>query len=91
MPTIHMRAPFLSDCLNMADLENTIRSGYKEFMEQSKMENLDRRQVFGMAAAGLAAGIPWLPVVFAAGLLTELAVLWVVSLRVLTKPRRVTL
>lgn len=46
-------------------------------------------------AAGLSSsldyGIPWLAIVLVAGVITLLAVLWVVSLRVLTKPRRIKL
>ncbi|MEA3441313.1 MAG: hypothetical protein U9R58_13630 [Chloroflexota bacterium] len=40
---------------------------------------------------GLTSGIPWVAIVFAVGLITIMGVLWVVSLRVLTKSRSVTL
>ena len=40
---------------------------------------------------GLASGIPLVGWVFLAGMICELAVLWVVSFRLLTKPRRITI
>jgi len=45
--------------LNELEFDNTMRLDYRDFKEGTKVENIDRRTVLGMTAAGLAGGILW--------------------------------